>query len=190
MPEHHVQHADRAIGPKDEEWRKVDGWPNYEVSTFGRVRSKGFRILKLVGVQGGGSPNYRPLHVSLSSPGKQVWSVKVAVLVLLAFVGPPPFKGAHALHWDDDQGNNNLSNLRWGTSKDNASDRLRNGKSTRGELNGNSILTQAIVDKIKAEPYKRYSKTANLRTIAEKYGISLALVHTVISGSTWEYGNG
>ena len=47
-------------------------------------------------------------------------------LVLEAFVGPRP-PGMSGLHRDDDPANNHVDNLYWGTSSENAFDRVRNG---------------------------------------------------------------
>lgn len=45
----------------------------------------------------------------------------VARLICEAFHGPPPFYRAHAMHGDEDSGNNFPANLKWGTSKQNCS---------------------------------------------------------------------
>jgi len=47
-------------------------------------------------------------------------------LVLESFVGPPP-DGMVGLHRDDNPHNNHVSNLYWGTMRENALDRVRNG---------------------------------------------------------------
>jgi hypothetical protein len=48
-------------------------------------------------------------------------------LVLLAFSGPPPTAKHRVLHGDNDTRNNRLSNLRWGTQKENMADKIRHG---------------------------------------------------------------
>lgn len=45
--------------------------------------------------------------------------LKIHRLVCEAFNGPPPFKGAMAMHIDEDSRNNHPSNLKWGTCKEN-----------------------------------------------------------------------
>jgi hypothetical protein len=47
--------------------------------------------------------------------------------VLTAFIGPRP-KGRLALHRDDVATHNNLSNLYWGTHRQNMIDAVRNGR--------------------------------------------------------------
>lgn len=66
--------------------------------------------------------------------GKKTQRV-VAPLVLEAFVGPRP-RGTECCHWDGDPTNDALSNLRWGTSKENSADQMRHGR------HGMAIRTQ------------------------------------------------
>ena len=54
-------------------------------------------------------------------------------LVLEAFVGHAPDGKSYCLHWDDDHGNNRLSNLRWGSQKENMQDCARNGHMNNGQ---------------------------------------------------------
>lgn len=56
--------------------------------------------------------------------------IKLHHLVLDTFVGPPP-DGMWGLHNDDDRRNNRLTNLRWGTPKENAADRDRNRRNQK-----------------------------------------------------------
>ena len=66
-----------------------------------------------------------------------VWSG--GLLVVLAFLGPPPFPGAHAAHFDGDKLNNRLSNLRWASPAENEADKRRHGR-TRGALPGERAI--------------------------------------------------
>lgn len=121
----------------DERWLPVVGFDGYyEVSNYGRVRSLDRSVLSRrktgeywYAVKGRElSQTVMPdgrMIVSLSRDGKTRLG-RVSVLVLEAFVGPRP-PGMQGCHWDDDPSNNHLSNLRWGTPKQNAADRVRNG---------------------------------------------------------------
>lgn len=70
-------------------------------------------------------------------------------LVLFAFVGPPPFKGAQGRHLDDNPSNNNISNLVWGTGTENWEDRKRH----RGPSGGN--VSQAGIPRLGAGNFRR-----------------------------------
>lgn len=113
-----------------ERWRKVEEFPNYSVSDLGRIRCDGF--VDAVGKRH--SPRVKVLvpgrdgriRATLTKGGKS-YTRLVHPLVLIAFVGPRP-KGKVACHWDDVPSNNVLTNLRWGTRRENAHDYIRNGR--------------------------------------------------------------
>lgn len=108
-------------------WKPVPGYPGYEVSDQGQVRSlaptlgarRHGKVLKPM-LQNG----YR--YVGVYRGGRQPDRRKVAVMMLEAFVGPRP-DGAHACHRDDDPVNDTLENLYWGTQSQNELDKVRNG---------------------------------------------------------------
>lgn len=114
-----------------EEWRDIEGcWP-YQVSNHGRV--KRLACIGIKGVFGREGHNYNEMfivptdaEINLYKDGKSKW-FSLGALVLRAFVGPPPEGCRLARHLDDDRSNNHLSNLAWGTDRDNALDSVRNG---------------------------------------------------------------
>lgn len=121
------------------EWRTIPGFPNYEVSSDGKVRSAEHRTTYTT--RGGVTrtmtrapkplkPNYAKLNkhprVSLYRDGKY-HSVFIHRLMALAFIGPPPFPRAIVLHENDIAGDNRVENLRWGSHQDNWTDAQRNG---------------------------------------------------------------
>lgn len=117
-----------------EAWLPVVGWEGlYEVSDQGRVRSlprtvafgnrtrvAPSRILKP------GRDLHGVLYVHLAN-GERRKVLRVHKLVLEAFVGPCP-EGMEGCHYDDDNENNRLFNLRWDTRSANQYDQVRNGK--------------------------------------------------------------
>lgn len=121
----------------DEKWLPVSGYPAYEVSDHGRVRSldriglsrwgtpRTFKGKVLAQVLAGGEDGrYRACTIYRDGKAKQV---TVHTLVLETFVGPRPAPGMHGCHRDDDRDNNRLTNLYWGTPSENAKDAVGNG---------------------------------------------------------------
>lgn len=110
-----------------EEWAPVVGYEGvYAVSTHGRVaRVKGGQGAQ-IGIRAQYThPNgYKQVALSMNN---QAATKKVHRLVLEAFVGPCP-PGMESLHGDDDPANNHVSNLRWGTHRENCIERESNGK--------------------------------------------------------------
>ena len=108
----------------------------YEVSNLGRVRSYRNRY-----GQGNGS-GYRELvseptiiagrpdktgYIQYLMHSKQRYrkNIRGHVLVMQTFMGYPE-EGMVICHWDDVKDNNSLDNLRYGTSKENFEDMIRN----------------------------------------------------------------
>lgn len=104
-------------------WLPVPGYEGrYEVSNTGEVRSfwnGTVRILKQVARKG------RYLSVNLSVKNVQR-SFDVHVLVASAFLGPRP-EGLQVRHLDGDARNNRVSNLAYGTYRENSLDKQRHG---------------------------------------------------------------
>lgn len=63
----------------------------------------------------------------------------VHTLVALAFVGPRPSLQHEVRHLDGDRTNNRHWNLFWGTRLENAADRERHGRTSRGAKHGHAI---------------------------------------------------
>jgi hypothetical protein len=63
----------------------------------------------------------------------------VHILVAERFLGEKPTPQHEVCHIDGDKKNNQASNLRWGTQKDNARDRDIHGKTSRGESHSQAI---------------------------------------------------
>lgn len=159
------------------EWRKVPGFPDYSVSDTGLVRrdtagrgpARPGRVLR-------GSIRDGRRRVEL--PGGE--TVEVSRLVLLAFVGPPPFEGAEADHINEDTIDNELSNLRWVTHEENVRASFSRGNRTvlKGEEHPASVLSDADVDAMRRE----YAEGGiSLRGLGKRYGVDKSTVHAVVT---------
>lgn len=100
-----------------EEWRKVDGFPDYSVSSYGRVRRDGggnrpsiVRILQY----GRKNGKYLSVTLSLNSIPREI---AVHRLVLETFI-PNPLGLPEGNHKDADKHNNYVTNLEWVTKKE------------------------------------------------------------------------
>ena len=112
------------------EWRTIPGHEGrYEASNMGGVRS-----LPRVTITSNGPRSYRGRELSLSYLGSDGYPkvpignklCRVHLLVLLAFVGPPP-DGHEALHLNADRADARLVNLRYGTHSQNMLQKTEDG---------------------------------------------------------------
>lgn len=155
-----------------EVWKPVVGYEGfYEVSNLGRIKSidrfdcKGvYRSGKVLAMLIDRRTGY--LRVTLSKHGvSKKWTFHV--LVLTAFCGARPSSKHHACHWDGDRANGSLANLRWGTAKENAKDKIRHGTKVYGETVGTSILTKDSVEWILESPLTT-TKIASMLGVARQ----------------------
>ena len=153
-----------------ETWRLIPNWEAYEISDHGRVRRiKSGRILSqsLLGT----TVKYKAVHLSMHSKPKRCL---VHRLVLLAFVGECP-EGFECLHIDSNPLNNNLTNLRWGSHKENQST-----SDHKGSSNGRSKLTEADVMHMR-------QSTETHKEVAKRLGISSSHVCQIRLGKSWSH---
>lgn len=169
-------------------WRPVDGWPGYEVSSWGRVRSwkwpgakrqwsvdrdRGARILRSCTRN-----KYPSVLLSDKDVGRKWFSVHV--LVLATFVGSRP-EGCQAAHGDGDPTNNLLSNLRWCTPSENNRDKVGHGTTLHGEQIGTSKLTAGQVSQIRT----RRKSGERICDLAAEYGVCRNTITNITTGKTW-----
>jgi hypothetical protein len=111
--------------------------------------------------------------------GRNTYSL--ARLLLLTFVGPPPYPRADSCHWNDDGDDNRLSNLYWGTRGQNVRDAMRNGKwpSPRGRKFGSKYCF--TIDELNDIKTNCGSPTA----LARKYGCSRTVIFKVLNNEHW-----
>lgn len=180
-----------------EEWRVIDDFPRYAVSSLGRVkriaRSERNHGVTDIPLKAGSSPRGY-LQVTLSANGR-ARTRRVNRLVCEAFHGLPPTAKHHAAHNDGDVSNNRKDNLRWATGKENEADKRVHGtaaigdrhwsklqpeKRATGEGHGLAKLKADDIPKIRAD--KRYQ-----RTIAAEFGVTQRTIWMVKSGKTWRH---
>lgn len=101
-------------------WKPCPGYPGYEVSDLGNVRSPKQILVSVVGSHGYLQTQLRRGNVRT-----------VHSLVLEAHVGPCP-QGMESRHLDGNKLNCRLDNLCWGTPKQNGKDKIRHGTARSG----------------------------------------------------------
>lgn len=180
-----------------ETWRAVPGYPYYEVSDLGRVRSlprtyvrcrPGYRetVIKVAGKilkPSAHSPNggrYLRTRVNLERGQKPIHR-----LVLLAFVGPCPEK-MECRHLNGNAKDNRLINLEWARHRTNVRDSIRHGTKSpppkhKGESHPQARLTDNEVARIRATKPIVHGTKARL---AREYKVSQPTIARTLAGKT------
>ena len=171
-----------------EQWLPIPGFPGYDVSDHGRVRSYRAR-----GGSGNGTawrmaespqrilrPSENPdgyRGVNLMAENGQRTYHGIARLVLATFVGPRP-EGLESCHNDGTPANNHLDNLRYDTHQGNLADIPREDRSmARG-----SLTEQEVLDIRQAR-----ANGANGKVLGRQYGMSTANIYAICSGRTYTH---
>lgn len=170
-----------------EQWRDIPGFPGYQVSDLGAVRSldreipytsrAGRRYL----VKRRGYLLKLKVHKKTGYVGVEIASKDQLVhrLVLLAFVGPCP-PGHEGAHGDGVRTNNAPSNLRYATRLENAADRHRHGTTLTGEQVFGAKLNTEKVAEIRA-----LKGVMSQREIAAKFNVTYPLIGMIHRGKIW-----
>lgn len=174
-----------------EKWINIDGFESYQISNFGRVKRVTTapicnygRILK----QPCNNDGYPGVTLYNKSVRK---TIKIHVLVLSAFVGPKP-NGLERLHIDGNPKNNRLTNLRYGTHKENMNDKMKHSRhfqpDNMGEKCGAAKLTNKEVLVIREmlrygmdSQNRRLSRTK----IAKMFGVGVRAIGDIANDVTW-----
>lgn len=169
-------------------WKPIKGYEGvYEVSSFGNVRSLGMNVISnnsRTGYQFKKGKllkqfyNRRYKTVTLCWIGRK--TITVHTLVLESFVSDRP-DNMEACHNDGNPENNNLSNLRWGTHKENSSDKIVHGTFQRGSKTSNAKLTESNVAKIKM----MIRCMVPLTEIAKIYGVTPTNIGSIKKEKIW-----
>lgn len=165
-----------------ESWKEIPGFPDYEISTFGKYRR----------VRRGKSNNSIPrvlkpnvvrkyAKLALYKDGR-FKSVSLHRTVLLTFVGEPPTAAHVGAHNDGNTRNNRLDNLRWATSKENAADRILHGTHPRGVASRSTKLTEKQIIAIR----RLKQRGIGAPLISAAVGISQSSAERILSGKSFK----
>jgi len=164
-------------------WYEIPGYPGYEITKGGQVRSwrhkTGKRKQPWILKQAKDRCGYAYVHCMNGQPPE---CQKVHRLLLFTFVGEQP-EGMECRHLNGDPSDNRIKNLRWGTPKENSQDCMRHGRFPRGEIHGKAKLTNHDVLDIRRR-VRAGEKQSNL---AREFGVRETNISAIILRQTWRH---
>jgi len=189
--------ANTVINLPAEIWKPVVGFEGfYEVSSLGRVRSldrttttrgnkikpykrswKG-RILSHSFIEG-----YPSVILYKES---EPHTLRIHRGVLSAFLRLPK-SGEVCMHLDHCRSNNHLTNLKWGTQRENMQQSVDDGKLCKGEDKPFAKLSNTDVQEIKS--LLRDGSRLTHREIGKRYGVTVGVISNINTGRAWKHIN-
>lgn len=159
----------------NEQWKTVEGYPNYEVSNLGFVRNNKGKFLKLQE----GREGYQ--RVGLSNNGR-LKMMLVSRLVAKAFI-PNSEELPCVNHINGIKSNNSVLNLEWVTRSENTKHAYRTGlkKGLKGIDNPRAKINEECVKFI------RNNTHLLSEDIEQMFGISQALVSLIRNKKIWKH---
>jgi HNH endonuclease len=149
------------------EYKTVRDWPMYEISNLGGVRRDNKPIAQFLNNRG-----YLCFNVSDGSKRKML---RVHREVARAFL---PQTGPIVRHLDGNKLNCCLSNLAWGNSLDNESDKNKHGRTLRRARHPMAKLTEANVTFILVSQQPA-------QHLAEVFGVTKRHIWAIKTGRAW-----
>lgn len=157
-------------------WKEIDVWPEWFISTNGRLRNK--RGIKKT-TPNKARRNYR--YAYHSSKDMKPRAIAVHRLVARHFIENPNGKPC-VNHKDNNTQNNNVSNLEWCTHAENTDHARKQNrlKSLRGSKSPRATLTEQQVSDI-----KKLKGKMTYVSIAEKFNTKYSNIAHIMRGSRW-----
>lgn len=178
------------------EWRTVEGWPNYQVSSDGQVRSFSIRggnkvhplkkpdVPRLRSLTLGQSGYYKVIFYSSYLSEKQITKTfLVNRLVAMAFLGKGN-EGEQVAHLDGNRKNNKVENLKWCSAKENSSHKFIHGTMPIGSKNSNALLKECDVLEIRELCKKGEIPQVQL---AKRFGVNPRTISAINKNISWKH---
>ena len=158
--------------------RPIPNYPGYYAGTDGHIWSRKTGVWRRLSELITGGDVYPMVRLYCG----RTYNRRVYRLVARAFLGPRP-TGLQVRHVNDDKSDNRPSNLRYGTGKQNAADRERNGLQARGEDDGNAKVRTEDVLRMR----QRVDAGETRTSVAADYRLSVAQVSRIVSRRHWAH---
>lgn len=168
---------------KPEMFRKIAGFPLYEISNYGELRSWNTARRK----------SKHPFYMKLTknktgylfgSPRSNSKKRKSSIsrLVLEAFFGPCP-EDMECCHNNGIRDDNRLENLRWDTRKNNNADKIKHGTKLCGETAYNAKLKNIETIEIRRLASKKVSRIM----LGKMFKVSTKTIYCIVTRKTWKH---
>lgn len=170
-----------------EEWKDLPGWPDYQVSNLGRIKScrpigrnghrRNWRIMACpLGIDG-----YRKLTLTREGGYDFRSTARVCKMVATVFHGEPP-PGFVTAHINGICTDDRAVNLEWKTQQDNIEDKVIHGTFQKGSKSGKCTINEVQVLDIR----RRLRDGETVKSVAASYGLSIGHTSLIKNNYCWQ----
>ena len=162
-----------------EQWKPIDGWEDYAISSIGRVK----RLTKGSGTSAGyiftPTKNWGQYPAVILSKNRAIKHISIHRLVAITFIGNPPSPKHECNHINGDRTDNHVENLEWVTRSQNCVHAIKLGTM---KMPDGIKITEAIAQEILDAP-KGYGTGARL---ARKFGLTISHISLIRTRKCWK----
>jgi len=160
-------------------WKSITRYKGrYEISSLGRIRNNSGKLLKFF-VEPKGHCGVPILYKGIR---KKEWIHRLVAEEFLDNSENKPY----VCHRDGNAKNNDVKNLYWGTSKENASDRKKHNTEIYGERNGRALLN---IEKVKLSKLLYAKFGWDVCKISKLFNVSSSTISDIMHKRTWNFLN-
>jgi hypothetical protein len=159
----------------EEQWKEIEGFPNYIISNLGNLKNRKFNKYKKPSNYGNG---YKRILLHNKEETKALF---IHRLVGFAFI-PNPDNKPYINHKDNDPSNNHVNNLEWNTQKENMQHMLKQGRRAK-DFNKGTSNGRAKLDWVKVNEIRESNLTQG--KLAKLYSVSIYTIYSIVNNKTW-----
>jgi len=195
----------------NEIWKTIEEFPDYQISSFGRVKSNARTIKFFIRRDEFGyltsnknykvetriinkkekllklyfrNDNYKKVTKVTLRKNNKTYVKTVARLVLITFRGFP-LKDQEACHNDGNYKNNHIHNLRWDTHKNNMNDMYLHGTiPTPPRMKGEGHPASKLKN-IDIKSIRTKYPQCSLSQLANEFNVAKSTIHRIVSNKGW-----
>lgn len=176
-----------------EEWKDVPGYPHYQASSLGRLRSID-RHVKIMGRWGYEVTRHHKSKILKPWVNKRGYNYtslgdgnrkETHYWIAISFLGPKP-PGKETNHKNGNKSDNTPQNLEWVTRQENVKHSFSTGLNHYWAKHGISKLDETQVTEIKhLLAGKKKRQRPYYSEIADKYGVDRKTIESIAKNKTW-----
>lgn len=169
------------------EWKKIDGYVNYECSNTGLIKTYNWKNTGREKIMKPALDKNGYLRTVLKRNDGKLCTIKVHRIICETFKGKK--KNLCVNHINFDRADNKIENLEWVTIKENNLHSLKNNNFVNGQFVGEKHYKSILTENEVIDLRKNYirGKKGYKKEMSQKYKVSEATIKDIIQNRSWKH---